>query len=350
MQQSGLRLDRRQAALRGGDYGPVIVPGDSAKSKLIRRIVDGDGGMQMPPTGPLSEDEIGILRAWIDQGAEFRIEVQAEAPKAVDPKLEALISAVRARDTGLVEKLLAASPDLINAKDHAGETPLHHAAGFGNLATLKLLLDKGADPNGCDRRKSTPLFWALYEEPKVRLLLDGGAKVDAKSVEGRTVLYQAAVMGDPARVMRLLLEKGADPNAKTLNLMTPLIAASRGSIEAMRLLIEKGADVNARNGAGGTALMAAASTGRPDAVRLLLAKGADVNIRTKRNETALADAATAGNEEVVKMLLDRGADVNVKGHPRLLGTALRCRRGCNVPSHREDASRQGCRSRGKGRR
>src|SRR5919205_23166 len=50
-QQSGLRLDLRQNALRGGDYGPVIVPGKSLESRLIRRLIDGDGAMQMPPTG-----------------------------------------------------------------------------------------------------------------------------------------------------------------------------------------------------------------------------------------------------------------------------------------------------------
>src|SRR5438105_850804 len=94
VQQSGLRLDLRQNALRGGDYGPVIVPGNSAESKLIRRLVNGDGGLQMPPTGALSDDEIGILRAWIDQGADFRIQVQDDAPaKPVDPKLAALITA-----------------------------------------------------------------------------------------------------------------------------------------------------------------------------------------------------------------------------------------------------------------
>src|SRR5579864_2867466 len=81
VQQSGLRLDRRQQALRGGDYGPVIIPGKSAESKLIRRVVNGDGGLQMPPTGPLSDEEIGILRAWIDQGADFLLEVEEEAPR-----------------------------------------------------------------------------------------------------------------------------------------------------------------------------------------------------------------------------------------------------------------------------
>src|SRR5881392_3563210 len=103
-QQSGLRLDKRQNALRGGDYGPVIIPGKSAESKLIRRLVNGDGGLQMPPTGPLSDEEIGILRAWIDQGADFVIEVQEEAPaKPIDPKVTAFISAVRSDDSRSVE-------------------------------------------------------------------------------------------------------------------------------------------------------------------------------------------------------------------------------------------------------
>ena len=81
-QQSGLRLDLRQPALRGGDYGPVITPGNSADSKLIKRVVNGDGGLQMPPTGPLSDEEITLLRAWIDQGADFRTEIRAGGASA----------------------------------------------------------------------------------------------------------------------------------------------------------------------------------------------------------------------------------------------------------------------------
>src|SRR6476659_8348578 len=53
-QQGGLRLDLRQNALRGGDYGPVITPGKSAESRLIRKVVDGDGGDQMPPERELT--------------------------------------------------------------------------------------------------------------------------------------------------------------------------------------------------------------------------------------------------------------------------------------------------------
>jgi ankyrin repeat protein len=313
VQQSGLRLDKRQNALRGGDYGPVIIPGDSAGSKLIRRLVNGDGGLQMPPTGPLSDEEIGILRAWIDQGAEFRTQVKSDAPaKPVDPKLAALISAARAGDSKSVGKMIAANPELVNAKDKAGNTPLHHATGFGNLATMKILLERGADVNAGNRRKSTPLLWSLHDEAKVRLLLAQGANVNARTTDGRSAIYQAASMGNSVPVLRLLIEKGGNPNEKTLTGVTPLFAASRGNLDAMHLLIEKNADVNGKNAAGGTALMAAASTGRPEAIRMLLAKGADPNARTKRNESALADAATAGNEEAVKMLLDAGAVVNVQ--------------------------------------
>src|SRR5438552_640985 len=190
--QSGLRLDLRQNALRGGDYGPVINPGNSAESKLIRRLVNGDGGLQMPPTGPLSDEEIGILRAWIDQGADFRIDVHEEAPaRPIDPKLAALITAVRSGDTSAVGKMIAANPELVNAHDRAGATPLHHAAGFGNLATMKLLLELGADVNAGNKRKSTPLFWCMHDEAKVRMLLDHGAKVNTSNIDGRTPVYQA---------------------------------------------------------------------------------------------------------------------------------------------------------------
>src|SRR5262247_140620 len=128
VQQAGLRLDLRQNALRGGDYGPVIKIGDSAASKLIRRLVDGDGGLQMPPNGALSNEDIGLLRAWIDQGAEFRTDIIAEAPrKPVDPKVAELIAAVRAGNRSEIEQQLAASPESVNGTDVGGSTALHHA-------------------------------------------------------------------------------------------------------------------------------------------------------------------------------------------------------------------------------
>lgn len=322
VQQSGLRLDLRQNALRGGDYGPVILPGRSADSKLIKRLVDGDGGMQMPPTGPLSTEDIGLLRAWIDQGAEFRTTIVERAPRPADPKVAGLVAAVRTQNVNAVARLIANDAQAVSARDANGSTLLHHAIGYGSLDTVKLLLDAGADVNAANRRRSTPLHWALHDEAKVRLLLSRGAAINTKQVEGRTPLYIAASMGNAASLVTLLLENGANPSLATANGMTPLMAASvRGDVAVIKQLVNNGVDVNIRNGAGETALMFGATNGSPEVVGFLLDHGADATIKSKRSETALGNAGTSGNEETVRMLLAHGAEVNtrnVRGYSPLM--------------------------------
>lgn len=70
--KGGLRLDNRADALAGGDSGPSFEPGESEFSILIEKVAGLDPVSTMPPTGdPLSADEIGLLRAWIDQGGEW---------------------------------------------------------------------------------------------------------------------------------------------------------------------------------------------------------------------------------------------------------------------------------------
>ena len=67
-----LRLDSLAASLKGGEGGKCIVPGDSAKSTLVHSIARLDPDAAMPPEdkgAPLTEDQIGLVRAWIDQGA-----------------------------------------------------------------------------------------------------------------------------------------------------------------------------------------------------------------------------------------------------------------------------------------
>jgi hypothetical protein len=71
-QRSGLRLDIREAAMKGGDYGAAIVPGDGAASPLIWYVAHAVEGMEMPPKGEgLRLSEVGLLRAWIDGGAHW---------------------------------------------------------------------------------------------------------------------------------------------------------------------------------------------------------------------------------------------------------------------------------------
>jgi ankyrin repeat protein len=312
VQQGGQRLDLRQNALRGGDYGPVIKIGDSAASKLIRRLVDGDGGLQMPPEGPLSNEEIGLLRAWIDQGAEFRTDIITERPrKPVDPQVTAFIAAVRAGKRNDIAQQLTANPALVKGADAAGSTALHHAAGYGPVENMQLLIHKGADVNAKNRRGSTPLHWAMQDFAKVSLLLAKGADVNAKQVQGRTPLYLAAMLGNGIPTMRLLLSKGADPNLASVNGQTPLmLAAGFDGIEAMQLLVKHGAKVNTKNNAGETALMAASTGGNARAVQWLIEQGADVKAASKRHETALGFAATSGVHATVELLLANGADVN----------------------------------------
>src|SRR5437867_2091690 len=71
-QMNGLRFDQKKAAGTGAFSGPACVPGNSAETKLIQKVASSKDGFKMPPAGPaLSPREIGILRAWIDQGAEW---------------------------------------------------------------------------------------------------------------------------------------------------------------------------------------------------------------------------------------------------------------------------------------
>lgn len=86
-QASGLRLDARQFALRGGDSGPAIVAGDSGKSDLYLRIVSQDDSQRMPPEGKaLSKTEQATIKTWIEEGAQWA-ETEEDRAAAVDSRL-----------------------------------------------------------------------------------------------------------------------------------------------------------------------------------------------------------------------------------------------------------------------
>ena len=67
-QEGGLRLDARDALVRGGETGPAIVPGSPGKSLLLDAVFQA-GELSMPPDGKLSDGQIGDLKAWIERGA-----------------------------------------------------------------------------------------------------------------------------------------------------------------------------------------------------------------------------------------------------------------------------------------
>src|SRR5437879_8345320 len=69
-QEAQFRLDSKDIALAGGELGPAIVPGKSAESLLVRAVAGAKEDLLMPKEGErLTAEQVGLLRAWIDQGA-----------------------------------------------------------------------------------------------------------------------------------------------------------------------------------------------------------------------------------------------------------------------------------------
>jgi len=215
-----------------------------------------------------------------------------------------------------------------NAPDAHGNSPLMYAAALGSAESMRLLLDAGAGPNAANAFAATPLMWCAGDAIKIRLLLSKGAKVDARSKLGRTPLLIAAAYDGATEAARLLIENGADVNARDKGGISVLEqAASSNHIELVRLLLAKGATVNTADEGGFTPLMAAAGNGdrNADLVKLLLAHGAAVNLKSAESVeivkngpialghlTALQIAAGQANYEAVEALVKAGADVNAK--------------------------------------
>jgi ankyrin repeat protein len=145
----------------------------------------------------------------------------------------------------------------VDNRDREGRTPLHYAVGDlppdlphiaaqtdpklaqenfekGNafkIANTTKLIAEGADVNAADLEGLTPLHAAASRDSVevVRILLDAGAEVDARSNTGDTPLYNAVRNTTPAAVsiMRLLRERGADPTIANEKGATPLRFVSR---------------------------------------------------------------------------------------------------------------------------
>ncbi len=135
--------------------------------------------------------------------------------------------------------------------------------------------------------------------------------VNAAQVDGMTALHWA-VYHDRGKLVRRLLEAGADPSAANRYGVVPLsLAAANGNAEIVEALLAVGADPNAVLPGGETAFMTAARTGRIEVVEALHGAGADIHFREpRRGQTALMWAAAEGNLEVVELLLEMGADPN----------------------------------------
>jgi ankyrin repeat protein len=261
----------------------------------------------------------------LDHGADINIPRGGAADNSSEG-WTALHHAAFAGNRAMVELLLSRGAD-VSARDLQGQTPLHIAADKGFQAVTEVLLANKADVNVTDKNAgNAPLHLAAKNgrEKIIQMLLAAGATPNVENSQGRTPLSIAAESGSP-EIVKILLAAKADPNGGKLDAPL-LVAIHKQDAGSAKLLLENGANPNAKGendwqpsalGAYGrpvgrgseTPLSLAVSTKQLPMVNLLLKFKADPNDSQTDGRSLLF--STLSDTNILETLLDAGAKVDV---------------------------------------
>lgn len=194
------------------------------------------------------------------------------------------------------------------------EVGLHRDTLEGRIERVQMLPHDGEDVNAQDEIFGTPLRpSAITRNTGIgRLLLDSSADVNFQNDRSSQSFLLTATLSGSIRMVRMLLDHGADVNTEANGETALHVAASGGSIEMVQMLLDKGANVDALADGYGTALQLAVSQCNKDMARVLLHNGANVDAQGGLDRTALHIAASGGHKDIIRLLLSNGADINAQ--------------------------------------
>lgn len=256
--------------------------------------------------------------------------------------------AAKAGDVEQIKGLFKAFPDVIEATDEKGQTALHVAIANRQLAAAQTLLGLRAKVNAPSDSRLTPLHLSarLNDLKGVELLLANGANINARDAYDRTPLIMAA---EPpaADDLQGLNEREVRARYRSAQHQATTAALLNQQFNVIKLLITRGADVNARDRGGATALLGAVMSFNDPVASLLLQQGADPNVGDPATlATPLHVAAGRGLTNTVMLLINANAAINptdARGetplghalHSAQLGVAAVLRqRGANLGAER----------------
>jgi ankyrin repeat protein len=356
-------------AVNPGGETPLMTAARTGRRDAVELLLDSGAAVEAKEQArgqtalmwAVIENHADVARLLIARGANVNAQTKVDIPDGMEGSItrndgtRALSANVGAGGPGVYRGRAIPSPS-------GAMTPLLFAAREGRLDMARLLVDAKANLNLRSANGTTPLLVAIINNhiALARYLVGAGADPNiADDYHKRPPLFAAIEMrnlnfppetppphadtDDPLDLIKELLARGADPNARTnttpvrgfmqltgswvnFDGQTPFIrAALAGDITLMRLLLEHKADATIATLQGTTALMAAAGVNwvigetysRSDdeyleAARLCLKLGLDVNAVNGQGFRAIHGAANRGFNRMIQLLAESGAQLDVK--------------------------------------